>query len=91
MKRTIEINGSTIKSPSEFHTQIAAKLSFPSYYGQNADALWDCLTELRDLDFSLVWKDHNVSAPFLGEEFSRIISLFDDLKKQRPEFDYSLR
>ena len=36
-----------IQSDAEFHDVLAAKLRFPSWYGRNLDALYDCLTDLH--------------------------------------------
>ena len=33
-------------SLSELHSELAALLSFPDYYGANFDALYDCLTDM---------------------------------------------
>lgn len=32
----------------EIHEYIAKKMAFPEYYGQNLDALYDCLTEITE-------------------------------------------
>ena len=40
-----ELDCTNIHSLSELHTELAALLSFPEYYGQNFDALYDCLTD----------------------------------------------
>ena len=31
------------------HDYLMKKLDFPDYYGKNLDALYDCLTDLRDV------------------------------------------
>lgn len=35
-------------SREELHQVIAEKMNFPSWYGQNLDALYDCLTDLEE-------------------------------------------
>lgn len=34
------------QSAGEIHRILSRELHFPSYYGANLDALWDCLSEL---------------------------------------------
>ena len=46
--RTIMIDGSLYSSPKELHLALKRLLSLPDYYGLNADALNDCLSEFRE-------------------------------------------
>lgn len=45
---TIMIDGSRYSSPREMHLSLKRMLSLPDYYGMNADALNDCLSERKD-------------------------------------------
>ena len=40
------IDCKTIADGEALHRALAAELSFPEWYGNNLDALYDCLTEL---------------------------------------------
>jgi len=44
------IDGEKISDMKQLHTYIADQLHFPSYYGKNLDALYDCLTDLSDVE-----------------------------------------
>lgn len=46
--QTILIDASRYASPRELHGALKALLHLPDYYGMNADALHDCLSERRD-------------------------------------------
>ena len=41
---------SKIEHWNEFHQIIKDELDFPNYYGKNWDALWDCLTDMVDVE-----------------------------------------
>ena len=45
---TLFIDASRYATPRELHAALKAMLSLPDYYGMNADALHDCLSERRD-------------------------------------------
>ena len=45
--QTILLDGSLYATPKELHRAIGRLLSLPAYYGLNADALNDCLSERR--------------------------------------------
>ena len=51
--RQIEIDGNAIFTSPDLHKTLAEALSFPEYYGNNLDALYDCLTEI-DQDTLLI-------------------------------------
>jgi len=58
-------------SPSEVHELLADALDFPSYYGQNLSALWDCLGDL-DGDVSFVVSRNDDEATH-NEWFDRLV------------------
>lgn len=45
--QTIMIDGSCYQTSRDLHLAIQKMLSLPDYYGMNADALNDCLSEMR--------------------------------------------
>ena len=46
--QTLFIDASRYTSPRELHAALKSMLSLPDYYGMNADALHDCLSERRE-------------------------------------------
>ena len=46
--QTIMIDGSRYATARDMHLALKMMLSLPDYYGLNADALNDCLSERRD-------------------------------------------
>ena len=46
--QTLFIDASRYPTPRELHAALKLMLSLPDYYGMNADALHDCLSEHRD-------------------------------------------
>lgn len=44
------LDGRKMTTRQEMHAHLADKLVLPAYYGKNLDALYDCLSEMRDLD-----------------------------------------
>lgn len=42
------LNGKEIRTQEELHRYFARTLNFPEWYGGNLDALFDCLTDIRE-------------------------------------------
>ena len=45
---TLYLDASRYSTARELHAALKAMLSLPEYYGMNADALHDCLSERRE-------------------------------------------
>ena len=45
---TALIDGAVIETREQLHDALSKQLSLPEYYGRNLDALFDCLTDLRE-------------------------------------------
>ena len=57
MKR-VELIASQLVDQKALHDVLARELELPEWYGRNLDALYDCLTELRDVELVLIdWPD----------------------------------
>lgn len=44
----IIIDCTNIENKRQLHELLARELEFPDYYGHNLDALFDCLTDIRE-------------------------------------------
>lgn len=49
-KEKYTLDFSKIEHWGEFHQIIKKELDFPRNYGENWDALWDCLTDMVDVE-----------------------------------------
>ena len=51
------LDGSEMTSKETVHAYLASMISFPDYYGNNLDALWDVLTTISEpVDITLINK-----------------------------------
>jgi len=57
------LDGSKLKTIKDFHTEIRFILGLPDYYGENLDALWDCLTGWIQTPITLIWINFDVGEP----------------------------
>ena len=83
----IIIDGSSVQTQCEFHSQIAKTLDFPSYYGKNLDALWDCLgdftTTIHGEAVEVVIKESEHLKKVVGEEyFTKIVDIFEEAREK---------
>lgn len=54
--RTVRLNLSRCTSREEAHRYLKAKFRFPEYYGENLDALYDCMTDIAE-DTEIVFEE----------------------------------
>lgn len=62
----------------EAHAYLREQLQFPEYYGNNLDALYDCLTDLNDVQITFTHVEE------AGEYFSKVSRVFGDAAKRNP-------
>ena len=65
------------------HAELARALELPDYYGNNLDALWDCVTT-TDLDAALVEVEPMLIA--LGEYGCKLLSTLYEASEENPGF-----
>ena len=69
----VALDAMRLQRKGEAHKYLREALNFPEYYGENLDALHDCLTELDDVSIEFVNSD-KVS----GSYFARVLEVFRD-------------
>ncbi|WP_375177785.1 barstar family protein [Marinobacter mobilis] len=87
----VVINGSEIRSEADFHKKIAEAMGFPSYYGENLDALWDILSTDIERPVTLVWENAAYSKESMGNGFARIVDLLNRVVAQDNEWELDER
>ena len=74
---TYTLDGTKMTAKSEAHAYIANVLGFPSYYGKNLDALFDCLCELSKDSEIIITSAHAIPA-LLGDYGTRLLDVFKE-------------
>lgn len=77
MSKNIVFDGRQFTSKDVFHDLMVKEFELPSYYGRNLDALWDMLSERRDLSV-LIMNAQGIEEN-LGSYGKSVLKLFDDL------------
>ena len=58
------LDGKRMISREETHLYLKETFGLPAYYGKNLDALYDCLTEMQDVEVE--WQNTEVMREALG-------------------------
>ncbi len=53
----VVIQGSKLTDKNMLHQILKQELKLPAHYGENLDALWDCLTADVQLPVAIEWVD----------------------------------
>lgn len=85
-----DLDGKSIMSITTFHLVVAEQGGFPSYYGKNFDAFWDCMTTDVEGPITFTWKNHKLSMESMGKDFDTIILLLENISTERGDLTINL-
>ena len=69
MKQII-LDGNLLADAAKVHDYLKEMLEFPEYYGKNLDALYDCLTDLENVEITITAPDED------GAIFQKVLRVF---------------
>ena len=79
-----------MKTREKAHAHIARRLSFPSYYGKNLDALHDLLTERAEYT-EIVIKGSERLRESMNGYGAKIIKVMEDSAEENPRIKITLK
>jgi ribonuclease inhibitor len=79
---TITLDFSEIKSYLALHQYFKEVFNLPDYYGNNLDALWDCLYCYYDSSTSIELRNIDTMPKDLDIEVADMMKLFYDLERK---------
>jgi RNAse (barnase) inhibitor barstar len=82
-----EINLAAISTPKQLHGLLAQSFEFPSYYGANWDAFWDCVRdpEQSKLPPKIIFRGWAQFAERFPRDAKILRECLNDLKNRRPD------
>ena len=86
----IIIDFSQCKHFGEIHKIIKEKFGFPDYYGENLDALWDCLRFYTDENLKVIVKGISSITDDWSDYIDKIIDVFNDVHRESPNIVFEI-
>ncbi|MBQ5321229.1 MAG: barstar family protein [Oscillospiraceae bacterium] len=74
----------------EIHLILKEKCGLPEYYGENLDALWDCLDGRFEGEVLVEVRGYASLSEELKSTLLQIFDMFQDLEKENTEFRFNI-
>lgn len=86
--KKITLTAAEWKTPADAHRALKEALGFPEFYGNNLDALHDCLTDMTDT--CIIIEECAKAADQLGDKWSKFLMVFLDACGENATLDIQL-
>lgn len=74
----------------EIHKILKDKFGFPEYYGENLDALWDCLDNYCDYNLHVYIKGLSDLPEDFNNYIVKMLEVFDDVHEETPNITFEI-
>ena len=76
------LNGEAFITNEDLHSILKSKLELSDYYGNNLDALRDCLTGWIEVPMTLEWINFEKSKDNLGDYVQKLLEVFKEVQEE---------
>ncbi len=74
----------------EIHKVLKEQFEFPDYYGENLDALWDCMRDYCDKNSHVYVKGLSDLPKEFDDYMKRMLEVFDDVHEESPNITFEI-
>lgn len=82
--KQIYLDGNLLSDAAQMHAYLKEQLEFPEYYGNNLDALYDCLTDLENMEIRITFPSED------GAIFQRVLRIFKAAANQNEDIKLTI-
>ncbi|WP_164462065.1 barstar family protein [Bacillus sp. FJAT-42376] len=76
------VNGKNLQTVKEIHQFFKTGLSFPDFYGENLDALYDCLLDYAMPPMVIKWVHFDESLKNLGDQANKLADVLMEASEE---------
>lgn len=84
----VVIDGDNFDSVENLHLYLKRSLKLPAHYGNNLDALWDCLTGHIELPLTLIVKSIDFGQSQIGGYLKLLLSVLERADNELDGFSF---
>lgn len=86
--KKVTVSAAQWKAPRDVHQTLKEALGFPDFYGNNLDALHDCLTDMKDV--CIIIENCAQGAENMGDYWGRLLTVLLDSCSENSTLDIQL-
>ena len=88
--RILKLDFSKATYFSDIHKIIKNTFDFPDFYGENLDALWDCMRDYCEYELHVVVSGTETFSDEWKEYMKKVFNVFDDVHNECIDFTYEI-
>lgn len=88
--KIITVDFAGCKYLGEIHLILKRKFGFPDYYGENLDALWDCMRYYCEERLHIYIKGTSTLPELFSDYLSKMMTVFNRVHEESPNITFEI-